>query len=160
MRKRPGVTTAAAVIVAVGAIAFSVRTGLPGPSSVSTRAYFTIDDGQHWFVDTMDHFPPFERDGKTASRLWLFSCDGGKTNFAGYLERFTPEAKKRLESGLAEFRSGKTQVPPSVGMGDSEVKKPGAEHPWVSRTNVQAASKITKVQCPAGGGDDAEIQMP
>ena len=92
--------------------------------------------------------------------VWMYSCDGGKTKFPGFLERYTPQAKARLESALVDFNSGKSHIPPSASAGDAEVKKPGPGNPWVSRTNYQQAHKITNVQCPDGSGGTPEVQIP
>ncbi len=103
--------------------------------------------------------PPFDHDGKPAARVWMFSCDGGKTKFPGFLERYTPQAQARIEAATQDFNSGKTHVPPVTNLSDTEVKKPGPGNPWVSRANYQEAQKITNVQCPDGNGSP-EVQLP
>jgi hypothetical protein len=157
--KRPALSTAVALIFLIGALFYVVRSTLHSPSPSAMGAYFTTDEGQTVFTDTVDHFPPFDHGGQLASEVWMFSCDGGKTKFPGFLERYTPQAKARLETALADFKSGKSHIPPAPGPADSEVKKPGPGNPWVSRANYQEAQKITTVQCPAGGGSP-EVQLP
>lgn len=41
--------------------------------------------------------PPLEIDGKEAVRVHVFACDDCGEQFIGYYEKFSPEAKKRLE---------------------------------------------------------------
>ena len=64
--------------------------------------------------------PPFELDGKQAVGVMVYSCDEGKTRFVGYLYRYTPEGKARVEEMIKQHRAG-----PPVGL---EVKRPGAGH--------------------------------
>jgi hypothetical protein len=158
IKKRPGLTTVVTLVVLASTLFYVVRsTFSSSPSAIS--AYFTIDEGQTVFVDTVDHFPPFDHSGQPAYEVWMFSCDGGKTKFPGYLERYTPQAKARMESALADFNSGKSHIPPAPNPNDTEVKKPGSGNSWVSRANYQEAQKITTVQCPDGTGSP-ESQLP
>ncbi len=68
-----------------------------GPQ-IPTQAYYSVDDGQTFFADDINLVPPFEKDGKMAVRAHVFTCDGGKTPFVAYLERYTPEAKGKIEA--------------------------------------------------------------
>jgi hypothetical protein len=106
----------------------------------------------------MDHLTPFDHDGKLACQAIVFSTDGGKTKFAGYLLRINPGAKARIDSQMQDFKSGRTRSPPNVGVADVEVKRPGAENPWVSRANYAEAGKIMKPECPANA--TLEMQIP
>ena len=160
-------TVIVTLIVAAGALAYSLRSSGFGPPTASTQAFYTTDDGQTTFVADMKNLPPFLHDGKQAVRAWVFTCDGGKTTFVGYLERYTPESHKRLSAALAE-QLGKPDKTPSLTVGptDSEVKKPGPGNPWVTRANAQAA-KVTHVTCPGSsdpgtpdGGTEPELVLP
>jgi len=161
IKKHSAMTVAATLVVAAGALAYSLRdSGFGGPASASTKAFYTTDDGQSTFAADMSNLPPFERDGKPAVRVWMFSCDGGKTSFAGYLERYTPAAHKRLTAALAEQKAKQATPSLPIGPADSEVKKPGAGNAWVSRANVVEAAKVTHVTCPPGSGGELEIVLP
>ena len=148
-----------ALLAAVGGILYVVRSATAPPLTMSNSAYFTTDDGQTIFVESTDNLPPFDHDGLPASRVWMYSCDEGKTKFPGFLERYTPQAKARIESGIKDFNSGKSQTMPKVTPSDTEVKKPGPGNHWVSRANFEEAQKITTIQCPNGGGSP-EVQLP
>jgi hypothetical protein len=157
--KNPTTTTIVTLVVLAGTIVYCLHGISSASGTASNQAYFTTDDGQSFFVDSMDHLPPFDREGKPAYRVWMYSCDGGVTKFPGYLERLTPQGLARMEPELADYKSGKTRVPPGVGPTDIEVKKPGPGNSWVNRANYQEAQKITVVQCPAGTGSP-EVQLP
>ena len=74
-----------------------------GPATRSiTRVYYTTDDGQSWFVDDAKRVPPFSKDGKEAVKACVFRTGLGRPPFVGFLVRYTPEGKKRLENALAE----------------------------------------------------------
>jgi hypothetical protein len=145
-----------AVVVALGAIAYTLRSAAQGPPTASTRAFYTTDEGQTVFVADMNKsIPPFEHNGKTAYWVWMYSCDGGKTRFPGYLERYTPEAKKRIEAALHGNSSGTGPMP-----GDTELKKPGPGHTWVSRANTAEAAKVTSITDPKGGNAEPDLVTP
>jgi hypothetical protein len=146
-----------AAVVIVGAVIY-ITQAMSGSSMPTSKAYYTTDDGATQFVDTMDHLAPFDHDGRPAYRVWMFSTDGGKTKFPGYLERYTPAAKTRIESEMQDFKSGKTHMPPNVGPSDAEVKKIGPGNPWVSRADLLQSQAIIKIPNPANG--ELEVQLP
>jgi hypothetical protein len=150
IEKQRGLTTAMSLGIVVIAGFFICRNIFSGPDTVTEGAYFTTDDGQTVFTAPMGQFAPFDHGGKPAYRAWMFSTDEGKTKFVAYLERFTPSAKARLEAEMADFLAGKSHAPPNVGPGDTEVKKPGAGNPWISRSDFAVSTKITEVQVPTG----------
>jgi hypothetical protein len=158
IQKQKGIATAVSLLVFLIGSFFIARQLFSGPPAISASAYFTTDDGATLFVDSMEHLPPFDHNGKTAYRAWMYTTDEGKTKFLVYLERYTPAAKQRFETELAAYNSGKSHVPPSISPSDAEVKKPGAGNLWVGRSNFTEASKITDVQTPPG--TVAEVAIP
>lgn len=111
-------------------------------SSGPALAYYTVDDGVTWFKDKADLVPPFNSKGKTASQVVLFTAEGGKTQFAGYLQRFDAATKKRLDAGAKMPRT----------ISGVEVKKPGAGGTWTAR-NSKAGMDIVNVKSPTGSGE-------
>ena len=142
-------TIVVAMIVVLGALGYTLRSESSGPPVAPTKVFCTTDEGQTVFVAEMSQIPPFEHEGKAACWVCMFTADGGKTKFPGYLERFTAEAKKRFEAAMAKNRSDMTKMP-ALAMSDTEVKKPGAGNPWVSRARLAESSKITHPEGPAG----------
>jgi len=121
------------------------------------KSYYTIDDGKTYFVDASNKIPPFKYEGKDAVRAHVFSCDGGKTKFVGYLEMYDPQTKKVMEDAI----SGK--APPSAYAGytgQAMVKKPGMPQ-WIplmpGTTQMYAAT--VQVTCP-DGSNNAERVYP
>lgn len=120
--------------------------GVGGSSSDPALAFYSVDDGATWFKDSADRVPPFQHEGKTADQVVLFTADGGKTKFAGYLQRFSTEVKKQLDAGV--------KVPRTItGL---EVKKPGAKGVWVAR-NSKAGMDVVNVKSPSGSGEVEEV---
>ncbi len=122
------------------------------------RSFFTVDDGKSWFALKSDQFPPFSHEGKTALGVHVFSCDGGKTQWVGYLERCTPEGKKEMAELRARTRSARdlpTAIPELLS--NVEVKKPGGKQ-WFKESDVPNASVIMQTKCPHNGQHDATVE--
>lgn len=140
--------------VAGGAIliAIVVWFASSGNSATATRrdamAFYTVDDGATWFKDVADRVPPFQHDGKTAYRVFIYTTDGGVTQKAGYLQRYNAAAKKMFDA--------KAEMPISIS--SLEVKAPGAAGAWVSR-NTKAGMEIVNVK-PLGTKGDIEFVIP
>ncbi|HEY1686123.1 MAG TPA: hypothetical protein VGG19_15260 [Tepidisphaeraceae bacterium] len=156
INEKTSMVTIALLVLIAGAVALTIHSVMP--SNPLDGAFFTTDDGQTTFAGKIDDIPPFNHHGQPAVRAWMFTCDGGKTKFLGYLERYTSGGKAKMESGLADYKSGKTHVAPSPGPEDLEVKKPGTNNVWVSRNSHPLADQITKVNCDNGGTLD--LAMP
>jgi hypothetical protein len=122
--------------------------------------FFSDDDGKTWFEASADKIPPWDRNGKTAVRCYVFTCDGGKTKFAGYLERLTPEAKRMLE-GQHSGAGGAVPIgaanPLLAGMG-VEIKPP-LTGSWLPKADPRAMA-IIAVKCPPGTSGTPELVMP
>jgi hypothetical protein len=153
--------TGAVIVLALILIIWQIMGGnRPSASSASNagpgQAFFTTDDGATWFADEVTNLPPYTKDGKQAYQVIFFTCDGGKTTFVGYLQRYTPEAKKDIAVAL------KHGVPPGVGLGPNatEIKAPGtgdAPKSWLKFADPRSA-KLRAVTCPGGG--EAEPASP
>lgn len=110
--------------------------------------WFTTDDGKTWFADSATKLPPFDHNGKMAYRCYVYTCDGGRTEFVSHLERFTPEMKKRLETGGA--------FDPML-VSTVEVKDPGTgDVGWVKQSDPKAG-EIMRPVCP---GDPSKAPEP
>jgi hypothetical protein len=147
--KRSKLSAVIALVCILLATFYLTRHSFSRPT-VSTTRYFTTDNGKTTIILSTDQFAPFMQNGQTANMIIMYSCDGGKTVFPGYLQRYTPAAKARLESELADLKSGKTANPLNFGPADSEIKKCDDASPWVSNSNFAAATKIKDIHCPDG----------
>ncbi|HMB96405.1 MAG TPA: hypothetical protein VKK61_10230 [Tepidisphaeraceae bacterium] len=155
-QKAAGAVGVILVLIAVSVSAYSLW---PHSQQPLTKAYYTDDDGQSWFVDSIDKVPPFDHNGKTAVRVNLYTCDDSKTVFAGYLERCTPAAKKKLESEFnSAISAGKpissVSIGPDISTFGTEIKKPG-DKTWILRGHYPDSYKVMDVQCPNGGTVDS-----
>jgi hypothetical protein len=154
-------TVMAAAIVAIGAAVLYLQwprssDGFGPPA----KMFLTIDDGKTFFVAPAEPLPPFQHEGKTAYRAFVFTCDGGRTKWVGYLERYSDRAKT-LMAGMWKKQAA-TGGPPPVPEGmlqGIEVAKPG-ELQWVRQSDTARALPIINVHCPDAPGRDAEMVFP
>jgi hypothetical protein len=98
-KKSAGYGLAALFLLAAGGVL--AYTQWPQHRFAGKTAFYSDDDGQTWFIDTVYKSTPFDHNGKQAVRAVVYSCENGKTKFCAYLMRDTPEDKKRLDDALA-----------------------------------------------------------
>ena len=103
-------------------------------------SYFTADDGRTWFAGSSTSYPPFDHDGHTAVRAYVFQC-GGK-QFVGYMERYSSKAKASLDAG--------GQLSPWMARFGRELKRPG-DPGWTPVKDEATESRIANIKCPDGG---------
>jgi hypothetical protein len=99
----------------------------------ATHFYFTTDEGKTLFIAPASSRTPFQHEGKIACRAHVFSCDGGKTNFVGYLSK---------NSAIA---------------GEDLIRRPGEER-WFPISSPGAAVMMG-VKCPEGGGGKVPVEV-
>jgi len=73
----------------------STRPAFVTPAN-TTSLYFTTDDGKSYFPLEATNKPPFMHEGKFAYRAHVFSTDGGKTGWVGYISKFSPISAEAL----------------------------------------------------------------
>ena len=161
MNKHKGATAGVIAAIVVGVIALAawqVRgTSSSGASGAAGQLYYTTDDGATTFTAPANRIPPFDHQGKPAVRAVMFSTDGGKTKFVGYLERYSAAAKREMEASKQAASSGKMVMSaPKMNVAIVEVKRPG-DKAWVDKAST-AGVNVTRVTAPGGGA--AEIITP
>jgi hypothetical protein len=128
------------------------------------KAFYTVDDGRTWFLDSIYRTPPFEHDGKIAVRAMVYSYDHGSRLFCPAVERYTPEAKKTLDEAIAE--ADREEKPLSsislfnspATLDELEVKLSGPGREWVSRADKDEAAKVlNSIKSPDGSAVDSVI---
>ena len=149
LNENPNITTGitiAVIVMVVGFIVYSTMGRGPsgGPPPVENRAFYTVDDGATWFAEDATKVPPFDHNGKQAVRAKVYRCDG-KT-FVNHMERYTPDAQKRLQQAYA--RAVNEADVPLPDASATEVKSPG-EGQWVLATDPRAV-KIIAPKCASG----------
>lgn len=109
----------------------------PAPGAIPSH-YYSVDDGQSFFVFGAENIAPFDYKGKTAVRAHVFEA-GGK-RFVGYLERYIPEARKaKIARTITPFQE----------MDGRELKRPGAAA-WAATTDRSVLAKMAEVVSPSG----------
>ncbi|HZL36426.1 MAG TPA: hypothetical protein VFC78_13990 [Tepidisphaeraceae bacterium] len=129
-----------------------VRRDLPPPRT----AFYTVDDGATLFVDDAERLPPFDHGGKPAVRAIVYSCDGGKTRFVGWLQKLPEDA---LRKALAAARDSKAEDDDDIAAKSGWlVKKPG-DAQWVnSKADLARYYQIVAhVKCPTGDATPMRI---
>jgi len=166
MQKNPAAVTGATVgviVLALIIIVYQVMGGGGGSIQVG-QAYFSSDDGATFFLDKATNIPPFQAsDGKPAYRAHVYSCDGGKTKFVGYLERLSPAAKARQEevSKNPDAAQNATDDPISDGTFVKAPKTGNEDAKWVKRSSPAGLKIITtEIKCPGGAGNPTEVTAP
>jgi len=151
------------LIVAVIILAYSM---LPAHRIKGDKTFFTDDDGQTWFLDSVYLTPPFDHNGKTAVRAMIYSYDHGNKTFCAYLTRYTADAKKRLDDAIAKAASA-GKPPSSVGLFSDrelnstgvEVKTPGPGHSWAVK-DTPAGTDAMNTGLSAHADDTSDLVIP
>jgi hypothetical protein len=125
-----------------------------------SKAFYTVDDGKTWFVDSVYRFAPFEKDGRTAVIAEVFSYDSGKKTFCAYLARLNASAQKKLKASVAEA-AAQGKPPESVSLLHDpkflskamEVKLPG-DTQWIPIDDVKARTHVMPIHSPDGSPAD------
>jgi hypothetical protein len=157
-------------IVGVGMVIAAVAIGVfyfwpSGPHVHYAQSFYSDDDGQTYFEDSLYKFAPFNHNGKTAVIAIVYE-DAHNNKFVAYLQRYTPGTLKRLQKAYADASAAgtPTQVQqtvldllasPSIAMGGMEVKSPGPSNSWVPRSRSSSLS----VKMP-DGGDAGTMVLP
>jgi hypothetical protein len=102
-------------------------------ATTATKLYFTVDDGKTFFELEASNRAPFVHEEKPAFRAHVFSCDGGKTAFVGYLSKFSPISDEPL------------------------VRKPGMNQ-W-SPLSSAGAGVVLDVKCPEGVAGKTPVEI-
>jgi hypothetical protein len=103
-----GVAAATGIAALLLAVLFTTAGGCDGTRSAARkppRQFYSNDDGATWFAADASNVPPFDHDGKVAYRARVFKCGTGAP-FVSHLERYAPEAKKKLEAMYAKNPQG------------------------------------------------------
>lgn len=161
LNEKPGLVAGAAagiLLVAVLLIGLQMfRTPDPMRQGTGNQQFYTTDDGATLFADDATKIPPFDHQGAQAVRAKVFTCDGGKTRFIGYLERYTAEALVILRPPPgAEPQGDAAFMAMESGL---EAKRPGDPR-WVPMRNAPEFRRITTVTCPDGTPGPLEAVLP
>jgi hypothetical protein len=160
LRQKPmaGIGIAAAAVLVT--VAITLANFWPAKKADLSQSYYSDDDGQTWFVDSAYRVPPFDHNGKTAVAAMIFSYNDGKNQFCAYLAQYSSDAKKKMETALADAER-KGDPPDMVGLYHDpqfmkqglRVKKPGAGKPWIGYGDPKA-NEVFTINSPNGSAVD------
>lgn len=129
-----------------------LRPAPPLRKPMSGDFFFTVDDGATFYVDT-GKIPPYRFRDKEAVRAMVFQADGGAP-FVGYLMKFTPEAKKKMDAYLASDVAEKNVLSVTQLLREETlVKRPGEKKWYSSKTDREQTARVVQVfKDPKTGG--------
>lgn len=168
LNENPAITTAltAGIIILAIVVILWQAFGKSGPSAqVPTKAFFSDDDGQTWFLDSADKIPPFDHDGKLAYRVQLFRCGEGTKPFVGHLEGFDEADKQKIEESVKSGVKAAVATSARMGMGNGlKIKRP-KEAVWVkfdpaNPQSIQEYQKVMQPICPDGTMEGLRVVRP
>lgn len=139
------------IAIAFVAIAAGILTYMLWPAHHvdATSLFYSDDDGQSYFRDSVYKFPPFDHDGKTAVEALVILDRGSKV--VGYLVRYTSEAQKKLtdkyNDDVNNHMSDKDiqhdvltyMHNPDIFLRGQECKLPGPGNSWIPRGSFSTA---------------------
>ena len=159
LNQNPGITTGVTAGIIVVALALVIWQASGGGESVSSssKIYYSDDDGKTFFADEVRKITPFDHGGKEAVRAYVYTCDGGKTKFVGYLSRYTADFRARMEKAKGA-PGGEAAMMEDAAIGGMEYKKPG-DAKW-ARQMTPEAQRIFDVKCPNGSRENLEQATP
>jgi hypothetical protein len=164
INEKRSVSLGVAVVMVGCAVAYFAYVHRPQSHPKGDKAFYTIDDGQSWFTDSIFRTPPFKHEGKLAVRAMVYSYDNGRHEFCPLLQRYTSDMKESLDDAAAQaVREGKplSSIPlfsSPAALDGIEVKAAGPGHEWVSRGDADEASKVlNSVKSPDGSAVDFVI---
>ncbi len=126
------------------------------------KQYMTTDDGKTFFLADANLYPPCQIDGKTAYLAYVFTNDGGKTKWVGFIERYSDAAKVKIAEMRKKRSEQKSMAPPSIVpelLTGSEIKRPGDTN-WVKRSDIAHVNAILDVRCPDNHDRSADPVIP
>jgi len=162
LNQKPAITTSVAaifVLVFLGIVGWQLFGGTD-PRLGTGNAFYTVDDGQTFFLADSSNIAPFDYNGKPAVQALVYSADGGKTRFVGYLQRFTPVGRQKMIEKRKQLAESKRMpsLDPEL-MANTEVKRPGEKN-WVKLSDVATSSQVTLVVEPNNPSKPAEPVEP
>lgn len=148
-RHRLAAALLALLLFAVGGVCIALQLR---PTSelwvVPTKDFYTVDGGETWFTDRIDRITPFDHGGKPAVLVHLFSCDGGKTRFVGYLEKLPDHALEQYRASHQGRGDTNPEADDVAGWVGRLVKKKGDKE-WVAVSDPRYLD-VVQVHCPDG----------
>lgn len=143
LNRNPAIVTGSVLVLVVITLwlIFGQSSSMSRSTFEGMKAFYSDDDGQTWFTDSLVKSSPFDHNGKQAFRVYVYECNGVAK--VRYLERVASR-----NDVPAVIKGGYT--PPNTGSDAlREIKRPG-EKQWVP-FGYPEAHNIRFVKCEGGG---------
>jgi hypothetical protein len=102
---------------------------------------------------------PLPEGRKTAYLACVFTCDGGKTTWVGYLERYTPEKLHQIQNSTSASDQAQSMANMQSSMQGIQIKRPGDLN-WTDCGDIGRSIRITDVRCPDGSHNNLTMVTP
>jgi hypothetical protein len=139
------------VVVILALIITYVRMPKQTKVEIPDSAFFTDDEGLTYFEDDSDKIVPYERNGKTVYRAWVYRCGSDKP-FVGVIGRYTAAGRELLEENKTKPK--KDQEPNlhfTLENMHMEIRKVSADQKrWTINDALEGARLRESVMCPSG----------
>ncbi|HWE05022.1 MAG TPA: hypothetical protein VG326_21620 [Tepidisphaeraceae bacterium] len=150
INEKPVATLIVAVVVIGCALGFLLMPKGSHVPKLSSRSYYSDDDGKTWYIDDAKNVPPYDHNGKQAVRAYLYKCADGKP-FVQRLEMFDISTKEAIEG---QIRQGVPPLEAQLQVRGIKIKRP-ADEKWAYVLNgtpqeYAAFQKVMTPHCPDG----------
>jgi hypothetical protein len=145
-------TTTAGVVIGIALLYIVVyvlrntgRQSLDSYSPGEVKAWYATEDGNDLYADDAALVPPFQKNGKTFYRAYVYKCPNGE-QWVNHIEMFPPDVKQKMDqireksdAPLLEYKPFRTQ---------SLIKRPGGKQ-WYAY-NAKDSSNRHAAMIPKG----------
>jgi hypothetical protein len=148
-----GAVVAIALIYIAVTLLRTCSPSVPGYSTGTLKYWFATEDGQNLYADDALLIPPFQKDGKTFYRAYVYKCPSG-TQFVNHIEMYPPDIKPKLEEIKA--KSGAPLLEYGYFSDKTLVKRPGVPR-WLAynQQDMSARYATQRPQSRECSGDQA-----
>ena len=153
LNENPKLAAIGTVIIMAGSLIYiGMRYFHPHPSAsqVPSKSYYCNEDGSELFIDSAANIPPFDHNGKTAVRAFLFKTADGRV-FIQRLEKFDDTSKERIHEQIIKNGMPAMQLRQMYPQGIM-VKRP-SDKEWL-QANSPAAAELMIAKSPWDGSKD------
>jgi hypothetical protein len=154
MTARKILVLAASLVVLLTAIWLIVGRLLATDPHAVHQAYFVNDGTLEPCLGPGDQFPPLSR--PEGELVWgvYYSCDGCKTRQLGYLQKYSPEAKRNMDESAAQHGGFPDQGVLIGAAKELWVRAPARGSKWYDMRSREGMEVTSAANCGAGREKD------
>jgi hypothetical protein len=152
INERPGLSAVVGGILCLASASLILLAQRDGSVRPPRQLFFTTDNGQTFFTDDATRLAPFTHDGREAVQANMFTCDGGRTRFVAYLQKYSEVYKKAVNNHSHN-------VSPDVMKKGMLVKRIDDKN-WIPLNSPAARKMMQEIKCPDGTRNNLEQLFP